>query len=245
MTMPWPCANTWPVTGPPVRLQTLELNPAFVDDRLLSAMARAGFVGVGVTAESAADPALAGLQKPFTEEEVRRAAAAIRRSRLPCFWMFMLGGPGETTDTVKESLRFAQRTLRPGDVAYFNVGIRIYPGTELENIARQEGVLSSSVEEMLAPAFYFSPALDYEWTLEQVRRAAADHLSILHSGSLSHPWLPKVNRLFSRLPLQPAHVAAYPGHPPGGAGPGPGYLEAVSQWSVVSKGNKLETRNFL
>jgi hypothetical protein len=71
----------------------------------------------------------------------------------------------------------------------------------LENLARQEGVLSSSVEEMLAPAFYFSPALDYEWTLEQVRRAAADHLSILHSGSLRHPWLPKVNRLFSRLPL--------------------------------------------
>ncbi len=186
---------------PPVRMQTLELNPAFVDERLLRAMARAGFVGVGITVESAADPALAGLQKPFNASEVARAAAAIRRSPLPCFWMFLLGGPGETPETVRQSLDFARRTLRPGDVAYFNVGIRIYPGTELESVARQQGVLSASVEEMLDPVFYFNPDLDYHQTLDQVRRAAADHLNILHSASLSHPWLPAVNRLFSRLPI--------------------------------------------
>ncbi|MFI5331828.1 MAG: B12-binding domain-containing radical SAM protein [Desulfobaccales bacterium] len=186
---------------PPVRLQTLELNPAFVDDRLLSAMEQAGFVGVGVTAESAADPTLAGLKKGFSADQVERTAAAIRRSPLPCFWIFMLGGPGETSATVMESLRFAQRTLRPGDVAYFNVGIRIYPGTELEAIARRQGVLNGSVEAMLEPAFYFSPELDYVWTLDQVRRAAADQLNLLHAASLSHPWLPAVNRLFSRLPV--------------------------------------------
>jgi radical SAM superfamily enzyme YgiQ (UPF0313 family) len=185
----------------PVRLQTLELNPAFVDDQLLKAMEQAGFVGVGVTAESAADPALAGLKKGYSAAEVNRAAAAIRRSSLPCTWMFMLGGPGETERTVAETIRFARHTLRPGDVAYFSVGIRIYPGTELEAIARRQGVLSGSAEEMLEPVFYFAPELDYHWTLDQVRRAAAAHLNILHSASLSHPWLPAVNRLFSRLPV--------------------------------------------
>ncbi len=185
----------------PARLQSLELNPAFIDDRLLGAMVRAGFVGIGVTVESAADPALAGLKKAFNAAEVARAAALIRKSPLPCFWMFLLGGPGETRETVRQSLDFARRTLRPGDVAYFNVGIRIYPGTELEAIARREEVLRGPMEGMLTPAFYFSPELDYDWTLDQVRRAAADHLSILHSASLSHPWLPAVNRIFSRLPL--------------------------------------------
>ncbi|MCL4502747.1 MAG: radical SAM protein [Deltaproteobacteria bacterium] len=185
----------------PVRFQTLELNPAFIDDQLLEAMEQAGFIGVGVTVESAADPALAGLKKGYTADQVEQAAAAIRRSPLPCFWMFMLGGPGETTATVRESLRFTQRTLRPGDVAYFNVGIRIYPGTELEAIARAQGILNCSMEEMLDPVFYFSPELDYDWTLDQVRRAAAGHLNLLHAASLSHPWLPMVNRLFSRLPV--------------------------------------------
>ncbi len=130
MSTPWRCATAWPAPAP-VRLQTLELNPAGVDDRLLTAMARAGFVGVGVTAESAADPVLTGLKKGYTAAQVDRAAAAIRRGPLPCFWMFMLGGPGETKDTVATTIRFAQRILRPGDVAYFNVGISIYPGTEL------------------------------------------------------------------------------------------------------------------
>jgi len=185
------------------RLITLELNPAFVDDALLGAMEAAGFVGVGLTAESAADPVLAGLRKGYTAAQVEKAAEAIRRSPLPCLWLFMLGGPGETRETVAETLAFARRILRRGDVAYLNVGIRIYPGTELEGLAREEGVLSGSVQEMLKPVFYFSPRLDLSWTLDRVRQAARDNLSILHGASLSHPWLPAINRLSRRLPLKP------------------------------------------
>jgi radical SAM superfamily enzyme YgiQ (UPF0313 family) len=185
------------------RLITVELNPAFVDGRLLEAMENAGFVGVGVTAESAADPVLAGLHKGYTRAEVEKAAAAVRRSKLPCFWLFMLGGPGESEQTVTETLSFARRVLRKGDAAFFNVGIRIYPGTELERIARQQGVLSHPRDEMLQPVFYFSPDLSLSWTLDQVRRAAAENLNLLHSGSLSHPWLPAINRLCKFMPLRP------------------------------------------
>lgn len=186
-----------------LRLTTVELNPAFLDDRLLGAMEQAGFVGVGVTAESAADAALAGLRKGYTRAEVENAAQAVRRSNLPCFWLFLLGGPGETEATVTETLRFARRVVRPQDAAFFNVGIRIYPGTELERLAREQGLLSQSGDEMLEPVFYFSPELSLAWTLKQVRRAAAETLNLLHSGSLSHPWLPAINRLCRWLPLKP------------------------------------------
>lgn len=185
-----------------VRLQTLELNPGFVDDRLLKAMETAGFIGVGVTAESAADPVLSGLKKGYTRAEVERAAAAIRRSNLPCCWVFLMGGPGETRETVADTLRFARRVLRKGDVAFINVGIRIYPGTELEAIARREGVLTRPPEEMLAPVFYFSPQVELPWVLEAVRGTAREHLNILHSGCLSHLWLPAISRLYRRLPLK-------------------------------------------
>lgn len=188
-------------SGHRARLTTIELNPAFVDDRLLKAMAQAGFIGVGLTAESASDRVLAGLKKGYTAGAVARAAEAVSRSPLPCFWLFLLGGPGETEASVQETLGFARRVLRRGDVAFINVGIRIYPGTELEHIARQEGTLSLTTHEMLTPVFYFSPDLSLEWTLNQVRRAAAENLNILHAASLSHPWLPAINRLFSRLPV--------------------------------------------
>jgi radical SAM superfamily enzyme YgiQ (UPF0313 family) len=185
------------------RLTSIELNPAFVDDQLLKSMERAGFIGIGITAESAADPVLAGLQKGYTAAQVERAAEAVRRSRLPCFWLFLVGGPGETEATVAETIAFARRTLRPGDVAFFNVGIRIYPGTEMENIARREGVVPPQGQDWLKPVFYFSPELDLSRTMDRVRRAAAEKLNLLHAASLSHPWLPVINRLCRRLPLRP------------------------------------------
>jgi radical SAM superfamily enzyme YgiQ (UPF0313 family) len=59
--------------GHRARLQCLELNPLFVDDPLLTAMERAGFVGMGITLESASDPVLRGLKKGFTAREVHHA----------------------------------------------------------------------------------------------------------------------------------------------------------------------------
>ena len=45
------------------RLQSLELNPLFVKDALITAMERAGFVGMGITLESASDPVLRVFKK--------------------------------------------------------------------------------------------------------------------------------------------------------------------------------------
>ncbi len=50
----------------PVRLQTLELNPAFIDPELLEAMEQAGFAGVGVTAESARTRCWLGCRRAST-----------------------------------------------------------------------------------------------------------------------------------------------------------------------------------
>ena len=117
------------------RLQCLEMNPRDFDDALVTAMEQAGFVGMGITLESASDPVLQGLRKGFTSRDVHNAAAVVARHRIPCAWVFLFGGPGETLETVRETLQFAKRHIRPKDVAFFNVGIRIYPGTELETLA--------------------------------------------------------------------------------------------------------------
>jgi radical SAM superfamily enzyme YgiQ (UPF0313 family) len=98
---------------PGARFQSVELNPALFDHELLSAMERAGFVGMGITVESASDQVLCGLRKGFTAREVYRAAEVVRSHRLPCIWIFLLGGPGETHETARETLRFAERCIRP------------------------------------------------------------------------------------------------------------------------------------
>lgn len=189
--------------GSKARLQCLELNPRHIDDALLRGMEQAGFTGMGITLESAADPVLAGLNKGFTSREVHQAAEAVRRHRIPCAWIFLFGGPGETRDTVRETLRFAASRIRPGDIAFFNTGIRIYPGTELESIARRQGILTRAPAEMLEPVFYVSPEVEAGWIRQELKQAMAGHLNFIDMDSLGLPFLPGLHRLGARLGLRP------------------------------------------
>jgi radical SAM superfamily enzyme YgiQ (UPF0313 family) len=185
------------------RLQSLELNPAFLDDPLLDAMEQAGFTGIGITVESAAAPVLRGLNKGFTTEAVYGAADVVARHRLPCLWIFLFGGPGETPETVRETLTFARFAIRPQDVAFFNTGIRIYPGTDLERIARLQGVLRHERRQMLEPVFYVSPEVEPAWIRQEVKKAMAVHLNFLDGDSIGLDCLPALNAIGRRLGIRP------------------------------------------
>ena len=192
-----------PLAQPGARFQSIELNPASFDHELLTSMERAGFVGIGLTVESASDPVLRGLKKGFFAREVHAAADVVRRHHLPCLWIFMLGGPGETRETVRETLRFAETAIRPQDTALFNVGVRIYPGTELEDIARREGLLAVPPAEMLKPVFYVSPEVDADWMMHEVKRSMGSHMNFVNSDSLSVSYLPRISRLGHLLGVRP------------------------------------------
>jgi radical SAM superfamily enzyme YgiQ (UPF0313 family) len=184
------------------RLQCLELNPRDFDDALVTAMELAGFVGMGITLESASDPVLQGLRKGFTSRDVHNAAAVVRRHRIPCAWIFLLGGPGETRETVRETLQFAREQIRPRDVAFFNAGIRIYPGTELEAIARAEGVLSQPPEEMLAPRFYLSPGVGADWLDQKLKESMNRQMNFINMATMGHSFLPTIHRISHKLGLK-------------------------------------------
>jgi radical SAM superfamily enzyme YgiQ (UPF0313 family) len=185
-----------------VSLQSLELNPNFVDSTLIVSMQRAGFSGVGITVESASDSVLEGLQKGFTSRQVHKAAEVIRDHNLPCVWIFMMGGPNETRETVQETLKFAKDYIRPQDAVFFGLGIRIYPGTELEAIARKQGVLSLPESGMLEPVFYISPSVEYNWMLKQIKNAMDEHMNFMNSASLSLPALSYIQRIAYGLGLR-------------------------------------------
>ncbi len=185
------------------RLQTYELNPLYVNDELISAMKHAGFVGVGITVESASAKVLARLRKGYSASTVYRAADVIRRQRLPCIWIFMLGGPGETKETVQETLCFAKTAIRPTDAAFFSTGIRVYPGTELEKIARVQGVLTIPPDNMLEPFFYVSPEVDSVWLTKTIREAMNRNMNFINGDTFDLPYLPAINRLGSQFGVQP------------------------------------------
>ncbi len=171
------------------RFHTMELNPEFTDEPLLEAMERAGFAGIGITAESADDGVLASLGKNYNSSHLERAAAAVEKHAIPCMWVFLLGGPGETRETVRRTLDFARRRVRPSDTVFFNAGVRLYPGTPLEAAARLEGSLTKPQAEMLEPVFYLSPGVDKDWLLATLAAATREHMNFIASDTLALPFL--------------------------------------------------------
>ncbi len=185
------------------RFQCLELNPLFLDDELLTEMERAGFNAIGVTVESASDGVLRGLNKGYGAKEVHEAAEAVARHGIRCMWLFMLGGPGETEDTVRQTLAFAEKAMRPGDLAYVTCGIRLYPGTPLEQTARAEGLLTATPEEMLEPAFYCSPAIPLPAMLGMVEDVARRNPQFHIAGERLPRFAPHLMKIGGLIGLRP------------------------------------------
>jgi anaerobic magnesium-protoporphyrin IX monomethyl ester cyclase len=191
-------------TGNRYHLETMNFTPAAAPDDLLAVMRRAGFQAVGITAESASDPVLRRLDKGFDAARVRDVARRVQRAGLRTLWIFLIGGPGETVDTIEETLSFAAERMAAGDAVYATVALRIYPGTTLHRVAIDEGVIAAG-DSLLAPTFYFSPQLQLASTLDRLRGFARQHPRFMFSAD-SRSWLlPHLTRLASALRLPGPH----------------------------------------
>ena len=187
-----------------VHLDTTNFTPATASAELLAAMKAAGFRSLGITAESASDPVLERLEKGFDAAKVREVAERVERFGIKTLWIFLVGGPGETAETVEETLAFAAWRLRRGDAVYLTVGLRIYPGTTLHRIAIAEGVVPAG-STLLDPTFYFSSAIHFRATVERLKRFAANHPRFMFSADSRSVVLPYLTRAASILHLPRPH----------------------------------------
>ena len=99
-----------------------------VDEELLQTMYRGGCRGISYGVESGNQGILDAAQKGSTVEQAERAIKWAKKAGVKAYCSFIFGLPGETQETVKETIRFVGRTLPTG--AQFNVAVP-YPGTRL------------------------------------------------------------------------------------------------------------------
>ena len=138
--------------------------PRDLGEELADAMAEAGCVEVSLGFESGSLPVLREMNKRFTPDDVREVSDRLASRGIRRTGFLLLGGPGETRETVEESLAFAS-SLRL-DALRVTVGIRIYPSTPLAERAVREGLVRPG-DDLLVPTFYLAPGLE-PWIQERV-----------------------------------------------------------------------------
>jgi radical SAM superfamily enzyme YgiQ (UPF0313 family) len=133
------------------------LRPHGLTPELMRLMTEAGLAHIEFGTDSFCDEVLATYQKDFTFDDILRASELAASHNVDFCHFLICGGPGETADTIEKGFANSQR-LR-GAVMMAVVGMRIYPGTQLEERALAEGQIRPDTD-LLKPAYYLAPGLD-------------------------------------------------------------------------------------
>jgi len=144
--------------------------PLKLEEPLVAAMARAGCKEVSVGFESGSERILKIMNKRFRPGDVRHACKLLGDHGIRRMGFLLLGGPGETRESVEESLHFADSLGL--EFLKITIGIRIYPDTPLAGQAMKEGIITPH-DDLLYPRFYMAPGLE-GWLRETVAKWAAD-----------------------------------------------------------------------
>ena len=136
------------------------------DASLAQVMRRSGCVGINFTGDSAADAMLRTYRQPHRRDDLASAVGHARACGIRVMIDLLLGGPGETPETVAETIAFV-KTAGP-DCAGAALGMRLYPGTAAEADLAADGPIEAcpgirrrydGPADLVRPTFYISPAL--------------------------------------------------------------------------------------
>ena len=142
------------------------LSPSPFDADLAGAMARAGCVGIDFTGDSASEAMLRTYRQQHGREDLAAAVRLCRMNNIAVMIDLLLGGPGETPETIRETIDFIKQ-IDP-DCAGASLGVRVYPRTAMETIIARELREGNDVNirrkydgpiDLFKPTFYISGAL--------------------------------------------------------------------------------------
>jgi radical SAM superfamily enzyme YgiQ (UPF0313 family) len=139
------------------------------DAELATAMRHAGCVGINFTGDSASAAMLETYRQPHRAADLERAVRFCRDQGIKVMIDLLLGGPGETSETVATTIDFIKK-IDP-DCAGASLGIRIYPGTAMVETVMSEGPLERNPAirrkytgplDFFKPTFYIAEGLGPE-----------------------------------------------------------------------------------
>jgi radical SAM superfamily enzyme YgiQ (UPF0313 family) len=142
---------------------------------LLELMQRAGLNHIEFGSDSFSDPVLQRYGKSFDFGEIQRASELADALKIRYTHFIIFGGPGETPDTMEETI--ARAATLPSALYFATIGMRVYPGTPLWRLVTRLQPAEMAGEYLLEPRFYLEPPLTVDGIhsrLKQVRQSASN-----------------------------------------------------------------------
>lgn len=135
-------------------------NPSGLDRQMAALFKASGCAGIELGLDAATEKMLVHLKKGFTLSEIERTYQALSAEGLPFAVFLLFGGPGETVADWEQTQKNLQG-FGKANAVFASLGLRIYTGTDLFDIACAEGALDPA-DSLLAPRFYLSRHLQTE-----------------------------------------------------------------------------------
>ncbi len=157
------------------------LRPRNLSRKLLELMKRAGLRHIEFGSDSLSDPVLKRYGKGFTYEEILGASTAARELGIKFSHFLIFGGPGETPETVEETLSRAQGIS--GSLYFASIGMRIYPGTPLWREVAPEERGQTPSDYLATPRFH----LERPFTVEDLYGRLQRHRERHHNWVVGDP----------------------------------------------------------
>ncbi|MFZ4398336.1 MAG: B12-binding domain-containing radical SAM protein, partial [Kiritimatiellia bacterium] len=142
---------------------------------------QSGLDGIEFGVDTLCPELLTRWRKPFKVDDVLKSMAICEEVGVPHAMYLILGGPGETMETLEETVTRAGQCRKA--VVFGFVGMRIYPGTDLLKLALEEGVVSATTS-LMEPRFYISPLLDQARFAQRCRQLGSLHNWLVVGRSL-------------------------------------------------------------
>jgi radical SAM superfamily enzyme YgiQ (UPF0313 family) len=131
-------------------------SPHNVNREELTLFKQAGLTHIEFGTESFSDQQLNNYRKHFTFQEVLEISHICSDLGIFFAHFLILGGYGETEQSLDETFENSKKI--PLSVYFPYIGMRIYPQTELFDIAIAEGRIKS-IKDLLEPVYYISDAV--------------------------------------------------------------------------------------
>lgn len=150
-----------------VRWGTGDLRPLGITDEFCRLLRDSGCAYVNLSIESASDAMLHRMQRGYTRADVLASLETLEKSGIPHSASLMIGAPGESPQTVKESVEIMDRYSIPLGT-WMTIGVCLWtPRQEVLTEARQAGQLTDE-RSLFEGVNYLSPELPRDYMEELI-----------------------------------------------------------------------------